>query len=336
MPVDPEKLREHLNDYAGCTDRKADRFVCPITERQCADAELIQGHILNDGIRSASKLTVIQYGAVDHFYGTRVEASLVEFLNIPKKKPADLLKHAKRIILRLADGSVMDGFFSGPNAATRFPRIDLMSDGKVVASPYVRTTRDDPRIGRGRIEAGFEVTFMPSHWVAGMVKSAYLTMFYHLGYKAMLDPFGEYIRQSLHSYYLDQASRQDADRYFYPFRNALNMMLRPDDGRPLTRFCDTLRDSVFLLHFTPAGLMFAATLFFEVNDVTATVTVPLSNQSDMEHCISSIRVYNALMEDHMLVEQYVRFATVREGKWHLDPAKRNIRYKEVAAGGGGS
>src|SRR2546427_12424424 len=82
MPVVPYQLTHRIADYNRVNpDRKLNTFVCPITLRKCQPQELIDGHILPQAIVRASRRTIIQYGDVDHFYGTRVEASFVRYLN---------------------------------------------------------------------------------------------------------------------------------------------------------------------------------------------------------------------------------------------------------------
>lgn len=325
VPIDPDQLRRHLADYAAVTRRRTDRFVCPITERECDESELQNGHIPNGAIHSASRKTVIQYKAVDNFYGGRVEPTLIDFINLPKKTDADLMEKAGALVVKFADGSEAPAFFAGPAAGKRFPLIDLRRDGKVVASVYVRTAKDDPRLAEGTAEVFWEVRFKHPLWTAAMVKASYLALFRLLGYNAVRTGAGEYIRQTLHGYFRDDASREDAAWYFYPFRNALKLALRPD-GTPAPDTPDTLTSNTVMLHYTAADdPMFAASLLFRMNDVVATVTLPMTMDGGRE--ADAMRVYNRLMEDETSVEQHVRWAALVDGAWHLHPAKRRITYK---------
>ena len=91
MSVSKEKLLAHLDDYFRVTDRKTDQFVCPITLRECNEHELIEGHILNEALKKASRRRIIQFGEIDHFYGTRFESGLVRFLNLGHESELNLL-----------------------------------------------------------------------------------------------------------------------------------------------------------------------------------------------------------------------------------------------------
>jgi len=135
--------------------------------------------------------------------------------------------------------------------------------------------------------------FKNAHWTATLVKSAYLALFAVLGYRAVLDPFGEYVRQTLHAYYRDGASRGDATVYFYPFRTAVKLSLGPD-MTPEAEGPDTLNDNTFPFRYTKDdGFFFAASVRFKINDVIAMVTLPMSGQVD--RCEEVIRRYNRLM-----------------------------------------
>jgi hypothetical protein len=324
MPVNQEELQRHLEDYARTTGKAADRFVCPITERRCDEQELIDGHILNAGIQSASRRTVIQYGPVDNFYGSRVEWSFVEFVNMPKKTPADLLQAVSTVRLRFADGSVLDGFFAGPEAGAKYPSVPISKDGQFIADVYVRTARDDPRLKQLTGEIEWDRVFRNAHWTATLVKSAYLALFAALGYRAVLDPFGEYVRQTLHAYYRDDASRNDATVYFYPFRNAVKLSLR-QDKTPETEGPDTVNDNTFLFHYTnDDDFFFAASVRFKVNDVIAMVTLPMS--SEVNRCDEVMRRYNRLMVDEKSLRQYVIWHEFTAAGWEPCSLRRSVTY----------
>ena len=53
MSIDKHRLAAHLDDYFCVTDRKTDRFVCPITLQQCDTHELINPGLFTIPIRVA-------------------------------------------------------------------------------------------------------------------------------------------------------------------------------------------------------------------------------------------------------------------------------------------
>lgn len=324
MAVDPDALRRHLNDYARVTGRRPDRFVCPITLRECEPTELIDGHIINGAIFSASRRTVIQYGDVDNFYGTRVEPSLVHYLNLPKRDPRDLLREAHDLRIRFADGSEVPAFVGGPEAAVKFPLIDLSKDGKIIASLYAKTRKDDPRLAGVSVEVSQTRFFTPSHWVAAMLKSAHLAMFEMLGYRAVFDPWGDHLRRCLARYYNDRAVREAATAYFESFRNATKFVFRAGAGKACAFDFDTLDDRVVLLHHTISGTMFAATCVFRVNDITVTVTVPQSTPG--ADVAAAVGHYDRLMADQGAVRQHVRQAAFKGDHWDVISEPLDITY----------
>ncbi len=282
MTVDRAKLASHLDDYFRVSGQKTDRFVCPITLRKCNEDELIDGHILNDGFLCASRRKVIQYGHIDHFYGSCVEAGLVRFLNLRHTSDLDILRQSRELTVTLSDGSKVKAFFAESRAAKKaeghFPLVDLIKDGKHVASVYLRTPYDSPNVS-GPIDVTKTAVFYRYDWVASLVKASYLTFFDMLGYTAVFTPWGDTIRRSLKQFYEENAKRKDAGKYFADFRNAIHVMTTRslDEKGNEIRYdypSDTLTDREALVHFTPRGIMFAGTCIFKVNDVTIAVTLP--------------------------------------------------------------
>lgn len=324
MPVNPEELRRHLEDYAKITGTKTTRFVCPITLRHCEDSELIDAHILNEAIVKASRRTVIQYGDVDHFYGSRVEPTLVAYLNLKEKSDVDLLRESRELTIRFLDGSEARAFFAGPEAAAKFPMVDLSRDGTVLTSVYVRTEKDDPRLNGTQIDLSRTHRFMPSHWVAAMLKAAHLALFDMLGYRAVYSPWGDHVRRCLARYYADKASKEDAATYFYPFRNAVKFVLKEGGGTACAFDFETLDGRAVLMHNTPSGTMFAVTCVFHLNDITVTVTLP-GGTLDGDVAVA-VAYYEQLMADELSVRQIVRRARFRDDRWEVISEPLNIGY----------
>jgi hypothetical protein len=61
-----EKQRQEFNaDFTMCTAVAVKQFVCPITLRDDLNATLCDGHILNEGIQTAARKTVVQWQEID-------------------------------------------------------------------------------------------------------------------------------------------------------------------------------------------------------------------------------------------------------------------------------
>lgn len=165
---------------------------------------------------------------------------------------------------------------------------------------------------------------MPSHWVAAMLKSSYLAMFDMLGYRAVYEPWGDHVRRCLAAYYTDEGSREDANRYFHPFRSALKFVLREGGGTACAFDLDTLDSRVILMHNTPSETMFAATCVFHMNDISVTVTLP-AGMAGSDPAIA-VEYYERLMSNELSVRQVVRRATFKGDRWEVISAPLKVSY----------
>jgi len=324
MAIGTEQLKKYLDDYAAVTGDKTDLFICPLTLNKCEPAKLIEAHILNRRLLNASRRQIIGFGDVDHFYGSRVEPTLIRFLNAPMRTEQEILQHCHDLKVRFVDGTEFPAVYGRPEMAKKFPLVTLNRDGKPFASVYVKTAKDDARLNHGPVELSHTEQFMPAHWVAAMLKSGYLTMFDLLGYRAVFDPFGDHVRRCLAQYYTDRASAKSAPTYFNLFRNAVKFMFRPGATANEVFQFDTLKDRVLLFHYTPSNTLFAATCVFKINGLNVTVTLPQSMTG--ADVVASVQYYNCLMENDLELPQVIRLAKTNGESWDVVAAPLAIRY----------
>jgi hypothetical protein len=322
VAIDRNQLARHIEDYNQRCNSKVKRFVCPITLRECEEHELINAHILNKSLVNASRRTVIQYGDVDHFYGSRVEASFVDYLNLVETSRQDFIRYCDKLTVRFSDGKELEAFVAegagAKRAAGKFPLLPLRHEGKDFIPIFVKTKLDDPRLAEGRVEIIGTDLHTPSHWVASMLKAGLLSLFDMIGYRAIFDPFGDSLRRTLARYYYDKAKPSDSGKYFAGYRNATKVFLRPNtaDGgkvRMVQFEFDTLNDRQVLLHYTPSETLFAATCFFRVNRGSISVTVPQTIFAD--HVDIANTYYDRLMRDEKAIVQKVMRVEFTGNTW---------------------
>jgi len=80
MSIDPRELKRHLADL-GALGYPSEQFICPITLQSVPTEALMDGHILNEAFKEASRKTVIQFKDVDDHYGETVEPFLAWVLS---------------------------------------------------------------------------------------------------------------------------------------------------------------------------------------------------------------------------------------------------------------
>src|SRR5438094_801569 len=99
-------------DYEEVTGKAVRKFVCPITLLDDPDVELCNGHVLNDGIKTASNATVVQRKDVDTYFGGVIEPDLIQLLNLIVSNPEDLLLAAREIKIQVSPSETADAFFA--------------------------------------------------------------------------------------------------------------------------------------------------------------------------------------------------------------------------------
>ncbi len=323
--IDPQDLAKHLKDYSELTGQTSDQFICPLTLEPCASDTLINGHILNARLNETSRRRVIQFGAIDHFYGTRVEPSLIRFFNLRRLSLADVLAASRELRMEFADGSTAPCFVTygkQARAATdQFPTTTAnLKDASVPV--FVRVPRDDPRL-RAPMQLAVAESFLPSHWVAAMLKAGVLALFDMIGYRAVLDPMGDAVRQPLARYFRDNGTRDQAAHYFREFHNSIRVLglgTQPSDLG--TKYApvdfDTVSDRILLLHFAGTSMreIFAATCIFAIDTVTVTVSLP--QMTDGQDAASAWRRYQALLRNDSDLVQTVHRAKYEGARWNVE------------------
>ncbi len=250
----------------------------------------------------------------------------------------DLVAGAESVEIILEDGSTYDAFVlkndrAARKAAVKFPILNL-STGKETILVGVKTSLDDPKITRqntGKAQIAIGHRYSQSHWVAGMLKAAYLTMFDLIGYKATFDPFGDSLRRELAQYFYDNGTSADAPKYFIKYANAIKLVGRgsklPIQGERYEKVdFDTLNDRRLLFHFTPCETVFAVTCIFQINNATVSVTIPQSTHG--ANVVMATKFYDRLMNGEKDLMQIVRLAEFKGSHWEVSREDLRLHYPE--------
>jgi hypothetical protein len=274
MVINEGQLARLNTDYSALTGRVVRGFVCPVTLQDDPHAELCDGHILNKGIKKASRVTVIQRKDVDNHFGQTIEPDLVNMLNIPASSPQELVRKARGLTITIPDGDKVQAFFSNSKARERFQQINLTNpDGTLFASPFLKTGRLEDKLYKD-LEVEWAITVTDSAVVGSLIKSGYLALFRMLGYRWVLDAAGDKVRRTLAAFYRDQADKKQSLTYFAEFKGSYAIVL----NNVLDDVKDTLESGSLLFHYADGdkttGFLFAVTCLFHVNDQTMTVTLP--------------------------------------------------------------
>jgi len=309
-------------NYENLTRESPSGVICPITLTDTPFDELCGGHILNQALQEASRLTVPQRRDVDSFFGASIEADLVRYLNFPTLSSSEHLARVKRFTIKLPTGKRVEAFFAGDEAAKRFRRVDLKNaQGEIVASPYLRS--DEPLVGEYKdIEVEWGITIHDLAVVGALLKSAFLTFFRLVGYRYALDPIVSIVRKSLADFFYDRATKANALRYFSRYKGSVITSLQG----LLNTTPDTLSGGTLLFHYhdgTDHNTLFAVSCLFRINERTLIVTLPAV--TDVTYSIVALGLYERLLKDRSMRND-IHFATFGDEKFEVSAMPLDIRY----------
>jgi hypothetical protein len=298
MAINEDQLARLNADYTALTGKVVEGFVCPVTLQDDPHAELCDGHVLNEGIKKASRVTVIQRKDVDNYYGRTIEPDLVEMLNAPVSTPQELVRRARDLTITTPSGDKLQAFFGNSKARKRFQQVDLRNrDGTPFASPFLKAGELEARLYKG-LEVEWTMTVTNSAVVGSFVKSSYLALFRMLGYRWVHSADGDKVRRALAAFYHNKASKEQSLDYFSEFSGSIAVVLSDafDDVE------DTLEGGSLLFHYAEGdritGLLFAVTCLFRVNDRVVTVTLPCSQREG--YYFVAIRHYQAFLNNRSM------------------------------------
>ncbi len=157
----------------------------------------MNGHILPHAIQMASRATVIQRADVDNDFG-KLEAELSSFLNRPYYEVKEFYKRARGLTITGSDGIPLEAFFASKKSAPPFPQVALTDKkGKIIATPFVRTSMDRAVEFDGPVDVQGEISFSIPALTVSLVKAAHLALFKLLGYDWVFHAAGQYVANRL-------------------------------------------------------------------------------------------------------------------------------------------
>jgi hypothetical protein len=324
-----EELSRLRAEYTAVTGKVGHTFVCPISLRDEPDAELCDGHILNHGLGSASRITVVQRKDIDNYYGHTVEPDLVRLLNLGVETQGELIHRSHHLHVVTPEGGRVETFFASPRsgAGSRFKQVDLLGEaGEVIARPFLRGDGLAP--GRyTALDVEWTVTVRQSSIVASFVKAAYLALVRMFGYRWVVDDAGSYVRRALLGFYEDGHGKEAAREHFGRFEGLTSVVVAGSDGAT----SNSLADNTFLLHYAagdgPGGVLYALSCIFYINGRTWTVSLPAC---DPGYFFVALPYYEAFLKDRSLPSR-VHQARLADGRLEVSEVPLSFHYRKELA-----
>ena len=304
------EIERYLADAEHCAGRRPSHFLCPILLEESPQVELIDGHILPQALRTASRATVLQRKDVDNFFGSKIEPALIEFVNSVTLTKSEFLERADGINIVSENAGPLELFVPNRKSTPPFPKIGLKdSKGNVIGSPHVKGSLDALGGSSGTAEVRGRMSFHKPSIDGAILKSAHLALFRLAGYRWALSPAGQYTSDPLRRFVRSDGEEKDAEAAFAGFANAFHVIL--SSAFPF----DTLRDSTIILHDhlnDPKSVApFGISCVFSVNERTLLVTVPFcGSDANFASCIEQ---YEALMSNWHTPHRMIRAIISRDG-----------------------
>lgn len=271
MAINPDELAALRADHEAVKGMEFQHFMCPITLRD-EPAELMNGHILNEALKSARRLTVIQRKDVDGYFGQIIEPDLINRLNNADAPKEEWFENGRKLFVTLPSGEKVELLHPNKIKDGVFPKIDLLNDDDSVwASGYVKTGAQNLQ-GADDIYVGHSFRAREGAVIGAWMKAAFLAMFKLRGYRYVYSEAGDFIRRPLCDFVLNNRINAEADPQFKGFAGACGSILGPE----ASNVPETLGENVVLLRSDDHGL-FASSLLFRVNGTLHVVTVPIGD-----------------------------------------------------------
>ena len=303
MSINPDELTRLKSDFQQVTGNNCPTFYCPILNEFGEGSGLIDGHILPQCVRSASRATVIQRADVDNPFGV-IEAGLCNFLNKPLFDLEELYRLSKRLTVTGKDGIPVPAFFASPKSSPPYPMIELSKGGETIASPHIKTSGEKMDEFRGEVDVEGELVFSPSALAVSLIKSAHLALFKLMGYRWVFDPAGQNVGAALARIVRSRVSREAVKNLSDELPNCFNWL------REEASSDDTLSSRMIVFHFDnydgsdnpfQQGMeTWGLSCQFRMNEHLFLVTLPFSSNRQAEDVV---------------LNRYRRFMT-EEGRRH--------------------
>jgi hypothetical protein len=276
MPT-AKQIRVMRRDFEKITGNTFTHFYCPIMHEDRGDVELVEGHVLPQAVKIASRATVVQCKDVDNYYGTTLEPDMIDFVNLPQFTTTEVVNKVQGLQLVHPDGRTADAFFANPKSTPPFPQVHLTDENGSVISVFVKPNANGLPIGSQFALQGQFVTV--SGAVAGaFIKAGYLALFRLLGYEWVFTEAGKFVADVLRQFFVEKATAQNAKTYFAKFGDPVHIF------PPRFFKMNTLQNKRLLFHFDEHGLegkqLWGMSPLFHINNYTFIVTLP-ANRLDL-------------------------------------------------------
>lgn len=285
-PTD-EQVQILLRDFRIVTGQTFKTFYCPIMHEDCVDVELMQGHILPQAVKIASRATVVQRKDVDNYFGTSIEPDMIAFVNLPEFTMSEAIDRVQGLQLVHPDGRTAEAFFASPKSNPPFPQVHLKDPDGAVFSVFVKPNTNGLPVGNQFALQGTFVTVSAAIGGA-FVKAAYLALFRLLGYQWVFAEAGRTVADALRRFVVEKGTVENAESYFARFVNSVHVF------PPRYFRMNTLQNARILFHFDNDGhegkQLWGMSPLFHINNYTFIVTLPANRLDLYDHFMSDWKI----------------------------------------------
>ena len=325
MGITQEQVSRYLFDYEKVFGLHDDRFFCPITRAFKPLNELMDGHVFSRQFECSKRTTVVQWGEIDHWFGSAYESHLLRFwLKVAPMTAEERLERGE-YYFRFSTSPPSAGVSDASEEREYRAHLTTSKAGQQLTSPkakceYWKTTITTPFGEREFVAQGLDrvdlprlpyvylwerTLFRPMMVSAAMMKAGFLTLFWLMGYECLRNPLVALVGDRLAQSFEANAREADAFRFWSEFENAYGLIEDGRDGhvfsdsRPPWYFDTISSRNALELHHN--DIQFAFVFVYDVDGVTVTATFPFTRRP--EDAETAWRHYQAYLRGEVEVRE---------------------------------
>ena len=331
-----QKLEKLRADHEAVTGRPFSHFFCPILFRD-EEADLCEGHVVNNAFPGSSRVSTVQRQDVDSFYGAHFEA---EFVNIQHRGSVtgadaitdhELTKKLKPAFLLNSKPIEYYTPKHGSKVPEDFTPIEFEHGNRSVKL----VLKIKPQEVLEASDESWDIALSKDvriHALVSLIKSAHLTLFRLLGYQYAFSAGGHFVGNDiLGKFFLQNQGRPKAEvveaaiDFFAEFVHMVRpIMSNPSSKSESVPRPGTVADRTLMVCRFGHGAFWALIVFVQTGHGLHAVLVPVFDDPE-----GAVRFVDFLRNDNEYIES--SYCKIEDNHWQVEKKTKDISWPKTNA-----